>query len=84
MIRLVYFAWVRERVGQAEEALEFPAGVTTVAELCDRLAAGSEAHAAAFAERERLRVAVNHGHADWSSPVADGDEVAFFPPVTGG
>ncbi|RMD86637.1 MAG: molybdopterin converting factor subunit 1 [Alphaproteobacteria bacterium] len=84
MIRLVYFAWVRERIGRAEEAFDLPAGVTTVADLCDRLADGSEAHAAAFAERERLRVAVNQDHADWSSPVADGDEVAFFPPVTGG
>ncbi len=84
MIRLLYFAWVRERIGCAEEEIEMPPAVRTLADLCNWLAARSEGHAAALADRDRLRLAVNQDHADWSATVTDGDEVAIFPPVTGG
>jgi len=84
VIRLLYFAWVRERIGRAEEEVALPPEVRTVADLCDWLAARSEGHAMALADRDRLRLAVNQDYADWSAPLAAGDEVAIFPPVTGG
>jgi sulfur-carrier protein len=80
MIRLLYFAWVRERMGHDGEEVD-AAGLSTVADLLDRLAARGDA---VFAERGRLRVAVNQRFAGPDTPVADGDEVAIFPPVTGG
>ncbi len=84
MIRLLYFAWVREHIGCAEEEVEVPPEVRTVADLCDWLAARSEGHAAALADRDRLRIAVNQDYVDWSASLSAGDEVAIFPPVTGG
>lgn len=83
-MRLLYFAWVRERVGVSQESLSCPPGVTTVGELMAWLAQRGEGHARAFAEPSRLRVAVNQVHALRSAAVSDSDEVAFFPPVTGG
>ena len=84
MIELLYFAWVRERIGADGEALALPAGVTSVGALLDWLAARSPGHAAALADRDRLRFAVNQEFAGVEAAVADGDEVAIFPPVTGG
>lgn len=83
-IRMLYFAWVRERVGTGEEVVDPPATVTTVAALIDWLAAGNPAHAAAFAERGRLRAAVDQVFVPLDAPIADAREVALFPPVTGG
>jgi molybdopterin converting factor subunit 1 len=80
MIRLLYFAWVRERLGRDGEEIE-AGGIASVADLLDRLEARGDA---VFAERARLRVAVNQMFAQPATPVADGDEVAIFPPVTGG
>lgn len=84
MIELLYFAWVRERIGKDGERLELPVGVATVAALLDWLEARGETYRAALGERERLRVAVNQAFAPLDAPVRDGDEVAIFPPVTGG
>jgi molybdopterin converting factor subunit 1 len=83
-MRVLYFAWVREKVGTGEEELALPAGVGTVAALVDHLAARSPGHAAAFANRATIRAAVNQDFAAPDTPVSDRDEVAFFPPVTGG
>ena len=83
-MRVLYFAWVRERAGCAAEDVAPGAGVTTVSDLADFLAQLSPGHAAAFADRTRLRVAVNQEQAGFDSPVAANDEVAFFPPLTGG
>jgi molybdopterin synthase sulfur carrier subunit len=83
-VRLLYFAWVRERVGVSQESLACPPGVTTAGELMTWLAQRSEGHARAFAEPSRLRVAVNQVHVARDAAVSDRDEVAFFPPVTGG
>lgn len=84
MIELLYFAWVRERIGKDGEQIELPAGAATVAGLLDALQARGDGYAAAFGERDRLRVAVNQTFAPLDAPVRAGDEVAIFPPVTGG
>ncbi len=83
-ITVLYFAWLRERTGTGEEALPLPAGVHSVGALIDWLIARSPGHAAAFASRETVRCAVNQDFADPDAPIRPGDEVAFFPPVTGG
>ena len=83
-MKVLYFAWVRDAVGTGEEALDPPPEVGTVATLLDWLADRSPAHGAALAARERVRVAVNQDFAAPGDPVRAGDEVAIFPPVTGG
>lgn len=83
-MRILYFAWLRSKVGTGREEVEPPAGVRTVAELLDWLAARGPGHAAALADRSVVRVAVNQEYARPDHPVAPGDEVALFPPVTGG
>jgi molybdopterin synthase sulfur carrier subunit len=83
-LTILYFAWLRERVGSAQEQLELPEGVETVARLVDYLSMLDPAHAAAFLNRGVIRCAVNREFADISYPIRPGDEVAFFPPVTGG
>jgi molybdopterin synthase sulfur carrier subunit len=83
-VRLLYFAWLRERVGAAEEEVELPAGVATVADLIGWLQARGPGFAAAFATTKTIRCAVNQSFAGPEAAVATGDEVAFFPPVTGG
>ena len=84
MIDILYFAWLRERTGLSGETLALPHGATTVADLIDILAARGPGHAAAFANRRTVRCAVNQVFADPNLILNDGDEVAFFPPVTGG
>lgn len=83
-LRILYFAWLRERAGRAEERLEQPAGIGTVGELTDWLRARDAAGAAVFAQSGVVRAAVNQAFAKPDTPIAAGDEVAFFPPVTGG
>lgn len=83
-MKLLYFAWVRQKTGVSEETLPLPPEVKTVADLARHLAGRGGGFADAFADTARLRAAVNQVHAGFGSPVADGDEVAFFPPVTGG
>ncbi len=81
MIAILYFAWLRERTGLSEEAFALSPGETTVADLIEILA---ERHPAAFENRRTIRCAVNQEFADLSHVLRAGDEVAFFPPVTGG
>ena len=83
MIRIFYFASLRERLGTAQESLPLPAGVETLAQLRDHLAARGEPWQA-LVQTRNLRAAVNQAMAHAETPVQDGDEVAFFPPVTGG
>jgi sulfur-carrier protein len=83
-ISVLYFAWLRERVGRAEETVVLPSSVATVADLISWLSERDAAHAAAFKNRGSVRCAVNQEFADPSSALRQGDEVAFFPPVTGG
>ena len=79
---LVYFAWVRERIGVPRERVETSAA--TVAELVAELAAREPRYAAAFADISALRVALDQELADFDAPLAGVREVAFFPPMTGG
>jgi molybdopterin synthase sulfur carrier subunit len=83
-LRLVFFAKLREDLGTSAEELALPAGVGTVAALRAHLLARGGAWASALAQGRALRVAVNHEMAEPTTPIRPGDEVAFFPPVTGG
>ena len=83
MLKILYFAGLRERLGQGSEELELPAGVGDVAALRDLLAARGGAWES-LATLQNLRYAVNQQMAGTDSPLRAGDEVAFFPPVTGG
>jgi sulfur-carrier protein len=82
-VRVLYFAWLRERVSAAEELVQLAPGVTTVGDLIASLRARSPGHDAALAT-PTVRCAVNQDFAGPETTVRPGDEVAFFPPVTGG
>lgn len=82
MIDVLYFAWVRERIGLPKERLE--TGADTVAELVEELKGREERYAAAFADLSAIRVAVDQELTDFDAPLAEAREVAFFPPMTGG
>ncbi|CAM5222779.1 Molybdopterin synthase subunit MoaD OS=Bosea thiooxidans OX=53254 GN=SAMN05660750_00478 PE=4 SV=1 [Bosea thiooxidans] len=83
-VRLVYFAWVRERVGLPEETLDIPADLATVVDLVRWLKARGENYEAAFARETLVRVALDQHHAKPQSPLGNAREIAFFPPMTGG
>ena len=84
MARILYFALLRERMGRTEEDLPLPSGVGTVAGLVALLQERDAAGAAAFAHPAMVRAAVNQEFATPGTQLRDTDEVAFFPPVTGG
>ena len=79
-----YFAWMREHTGTDLETVSLPDNVSSVGDLVPHLAAMSAGHAQALKNMSAVRVAVNRTYGDLDTPVAGGDEVAFFPPVTGG
>ena len=79
---VLYFAWVRERIGLARERVETSAA--TVSDLVEELKAREERYAVAFADLRALRVAVDQNLTDFAAPLAGVREVAFFPPMTGG
>ena len=81
---MLYFAWVREAIGVGEERVDPPAEATTVGALVDWLAATSNRHATAFADRSRLRAAVDQDFVAFDASIAGAREIAIFPPVTGG
>ncbi len=83
-MRILYFAWLRERIGTGEEEVAVPAEVNTVGTLVAWMRGRGPAYHAAFAVGNTVRCAVNQEFADPDAVVRDGDEVAFFPPVTGG
>ena len=83
-VTIKYFASVREAVGTGEERFALPDGVQTVGALRDVLAARGGAWAEALGANRALRMACNQSMCNASAPIADGAEVAFFPPVTGG
>jgi sulfur-carrier protein len=83
-VKLLYFAWVRERVGKGEEIVEPPADIATVTDLMGWLAGRGEEYAFAFDNRKVIRAAIDRTHVKSDAPIAGAREVAFFPPMTGG
>jgi sulfur-carrier protein len=82
ILDVLYFAWVRERIGLPRERVE--TGAATVADLVTELAAREDRYAAAFSDLAALRVALDQELSDFDAPLAGVREVAFFPPMTGG
>ena len=83
-MKLLYFAWVRERLGKAEERLDPPAMVATVGELMTWIAGRDEQYAHAFENAKVIRAAIDHRHVRPDALIAGASEIAFFPPMTGG
>jgi len=83
-MKLLYFAWLKSHIGTGEEERALPETVTTVGQLIDWLKEQGPGYAKAFAEPERLRMAVDQDYARQDTPIGQAREVAFFPPVTGG
>lgn len=84
MIELLYFARIREAIGAGSETVTPPADVATVGDLIDWLSTISAAHAEAFADRTRLRAAIDQDFVTLDTAIAGAREIALFPPVTGG
>jgi sulfur-carrier protein len=83
-LKIRYFAWVRERVGKAEEDIDLPAGIATVGELMSWLSARGEEYAYAFENPKVVRAAIDRAHVRVDAAIAGAREIAFFPPMTGG
>jgi sulfur-carrier protein len=83
-VKLRYFAWVRERIGKAEEEIELPAGIATVGELVAWLARKGDGYAYAFENPKVIRAAIDKSHVRADARIAGAGEIAFFPPMTGG
>jgi molybdopterin synthase sulfur carrier subunit len=84
MIKIFYFAFLRERAGMSEEDVALPKNVTDVKSLMEWIKGRGGGFADAMADPSVVRVAVNQEYVQQDAPVKAGDEVAFFPPVTGG
>lgn len=83
-MRVLYFAWVKEKAGITAEDIDPPSGVTTIAELIDWLKRRGPEFANAFARSEVIRAAIDRSHVRHDAKIAGAREIAFFPPVTGG
>jgi len=83
-LRVVYFAWVRERIGKGSETIDLPSGVKTVGQLIAHLATLGETYAAAFQMPDVIRAAIDEEHVDHDEPIGAAREIALFPPMTGG
>jgi molybdopterin synthase sulfur carrier subunit len=83
-MKLIYFAWVRERIGKSEEDLELPESVKTVSDLLAWLKERGENYEQALQHPKVIRVAINQEHVDHRETIAGAREIALFPPMTGG
>jgi molybdopterin synthase sulfur carrier subunit len=83
-MKLLYFARVKQMVGNAEEEVELPEGIATVGALIEWLKSRDEGYAHAFADLRVVRAAINQAHVQLDAPLEGAHEIAFFPPVTGG
>ena len=83
-MKIVYFAWVRERVGKTEEVLDLPADVRTVSDLIGWLSGRGEEYAYAFDNPKVIRAAIDRAHVKPDATLTGAREIAFFPPMTGG
>ncbi|MDS7596691.1 molybdopterin converting factor subunit 1 [Agrobacterium tumefaciens] len=84
MTRIVYFAWIREKIGTAEEDIDIPTSVTTAGELIAYLTTLGENYEAAFEFPDVIRVAVNQEHVEHDEAITGAREIGIFPPMTGG
>ena len=84
LLKIIYFAWLKEHTGQASEEMQLPDGVETVGGLIPHITKQSVGHKTALKNLDAVRVAVNRVYGDLATPITNNDEVAFFPPVTGG
>jgi sulfur-carrier protein len=83
-MKVKYFAWVRERIGKAEETIEPPASVRTVEDLIKWLSARDDSYAYAFERPKVIRAAIDHAHVKSDAVISGAHEIAFFPPMAGG
>jgi len=83
-MKLRYFAWVRERIGKAEEDVDLPGEIATVGELVAWLARKGDGYAFAFENPKVIRAAIDKSHVRADAPIGSAREIAFFPPMTGG
>jgi sulfur-carrier protein len=83
-MKVKYFAWVRERIGKAEETIEPPASVRTVDDLIKWLSSRDDAYAHAFEKPKVIRAAIDQAHVKSDAAISGAREIAFFPPMTGG
>ncbi|WP_315920332.1 molybdopterin converting factor subunit 1 [Mesorhizobium sp. SP-1A] len=83
-MKLIYFAWVRERIGKSEEDVELPVGIETVADLLHWLKARGDGYEQALQHPQVIRVAIDHEHVAHGERLAGAREIALFPPMTGG
>ena len=83
-MKVLYFAWVRERIGKSSEEIAVPPGVRTVSDLIDHLISLDETYAHVFENRTVIRAALDQVHVKPDATLDDAEEIAFFPPMTGG
>ncbi|WP_445503707.1 molybdopterin converting factor subunit 1 [Microvirga sp. G4-2] len=83
-MKLVYFAWVRERIGKTDETIDLPEGIATIADLVRWLKTQGEEYEYAFENEAIVRAAIDHLHVKPEASIAGAREIAFFPPMTGG
>ena len=83
-MKVLYFSWIRERVGKPEEEVELPASIATVGDLINWLRKRGEEYAYAFDNPKVVRAAIDKVHVEPAAKIAEAREVAFFPPMTGG
>lgn len=83
-VKLLYFAWVREKIGRAEEIVEIPGGIETISDLVAWIKERGPEYAAAFERHDVIRAAIDQRHVRPSTAIRGAREIAFFPPVTGG
>lgn len=83
-MKILYFAWLRSKIGVPTETVDLPAEVTTAGDLVEWLKTRSPRHAEALVNSKVVKVAVNQEHVPYDHPISPTDEVALFPPVTGG
>ena len=83
-MKLLYFAWVREKIGKSQEEVELPASITTIQDLINWLETKGPEYAEAFAQKATINAAIDQTHVSHETSLENASEIAFFPPVTGG
>ncbi len=83
-MKILYFSWIREKIGTSSEEIPFSRDISNINDLINLLMQQSENHKKAFSDKSSIRVAINKNFSSFNSKINSGDEIAFFPPVTGG